>query len=622
MSGVCKRRIYFMFSIVFILMGLLAVRLYFIQVEGAYRYQSTYTNQHTGSLDGLGYRGTVYDRNGMAITNDQRQFIYLVEKTKLDDKALERLEETGADRVTVDSRRYAAFASEEYDEGTAVFLEENYGGYVFSTVKQFSDDQLAAHLVGYLNRLDNSGAFGLERAFDSALYSDQGLYLVVDAVGRLLPGYGVERRGSNQGGSVWTTLDMKIQEAVEVAFKKTAERGSVVVMDVETGEILASASFPSFNPNDVAAAIEEGEDELINKALQSSYPPGSVFKIVIASAALEAGIADWNTVFTCTGGEELNGIRIKCSKEEGHGVIDLREAFSQSCNCAFIQLGKAMDEAYLLEVADRFGVGAAVLGILEEESEGVLPTLGDLQGAGIGNFSIGQGRLEMTCLQVCRMTAVIARGGRMPAVQLVSAASDGEEKLLYEFSRDGMNWSQAGEDEAIETIAGANDEENSDKGSNGALREEKNDGEAALSRLKEGQVISEATAKKVQRLMKQTVLTGTGKRIQYDAAGKTGSAQSSQSGEKVVHGWFTGFFPASDPKYAVTILVEKGGGASPAVTIFNDIAAALDCPEKPVLPTVPKQELSDFFQQLFQTDDRKRYSDGESENEIEASRQN
>ena len=521
-----RRRIRGLFWILAALIAALGIRLFMIQIVGAFEYEAASGRQHAGNLGGIGFRGTIFDRTGEALTNRTDQYIYLVEKTKIN-KACERLlKAAGAEKINLDSRRYEAYRAGEYRRIQAERLKEGYGAFVFSTTAPFQEKQPAAHLIGYVNRMDNSGAFGLQRTYDSLLRSEQELVLSVDALGRALPGYGVRKEGKEAEGELVTTLDLKVQQQVEKAFSEQGEKGSVCVVDLETGGILAGASFPAFDPNRVGDYLDSERDELRNRLLQNAYPPGSVFKIIVAAAAIEGGFGDLDTEFFCSGAEELYGVKIRCAKEEGHGRLSLKEAFAKSCNCAFIQLGKKIGSQRLLETAKAFGVGERVLDILEEETGGILPGKGDLSGAGIGNFSIGQGRLEMTCLQVARMTGIIACGGADPGIYLV------EDKT----------------------------------GSKGKKTQD--------------QVISPMTAYKVGQMMEETVQRGTGRSLEYLAAGKSGSAQSFAGGQDVVHGWFTGYFPLVDPKYAVTVFVEEGGGASPAVAIFNQIAGLLDAPKK------------------------------------------
>ena len=521
MENVNVKRIHILFGIIILLFGLLGYRLYDIQINGIEEYQHTSVSQATVGLGGIGFRGTIYDRNGQALTNAEKSYIFLIEKTKIDENCKRLLADISAAHITIDNRRYSAYQGGIYDEEIVLTLKDQYDAFMFVSNNRYAEGQSAVHLIGYLNRMDNSGAFGLERSFDDLLKSDESLTLMVDASRKILPGYGVQRVGEPAKGTLTLTLDFNIQKKVEEAFEKSGLKGSVVVLDATTGDFLAGASYPTYDPSNVAEVIESGNDELINRIYQTSYPPGSVFKIIVAACALEEKIADLHTEFHCEGFSDVNGIIIKCSKEEGHGDITLEEAFAQSCNCAFIELGQELGSYKILAMAKKFGVGEKVLNILQEESEGILPNLSETAGAGIGNLSIGQGKLEMTCLQVAKMTQIVAAAGKSTGIRLITDPQLEEEELQKD------------------------------------------------------PVISLITALKLKRMMSLVVEEGTARRITISAAGKTGSAQSSDGGKKVVHGWFTGFFPENNPKYVVTVLVESGRGASQSVTIFNEIAESL-----------------------------------------------
>ncbi|MBE6020923.1 MAG: penicillin-binding protein 2 [Firmicutes bacterium] len=514
--GISIKRIKILFVGVLAVFLILCIRLFFIQIVGLERAETVYSSQYSSELHGMNYRGDILDRNGVSLVNTEETYIILLDKIKYDDEAAALLEELGAESISMDNRRYYGFKTDRHDDEILEIFKSEYGGYVFSSTDRYSLPQPAAHIIGYCNRSENTGAFGIEREYNDILVSDGKLSLTVDGVGRILPGYGLSYSSGNDGGSVQTTLDLDIQKTAEEALSKYAYNGgAAVIVDADSGGILCSASYPVFDPDNPDKAYGSS---LVNKAVQTSYPPGSVFKIIVAAAAIEEGIADPEDVFICTGSENLFGVEIQCAKKEGHGEITFEEGFARSCNCVFIQLGRELGKDKLLEMANRFGVGEKVLEILEEESAGYLAGESQTLGAGIGNLSIGQGETEITCIQAAKIAGIVACYGKDPGLYLIN------------------------------------------KG-------DKNN--------KEEQIISVRTALILKKLMCSVVEEGTGRRAGKDSAGKSGSAQSYINGKKVVHGWYIGFFPTDDPKYIVSVIAEDGGGAAAAVSIFADIHEGL-----------------------------------------------
>ncbi|MBR6700608.1 MAG: penicillin-binding protein 2 [Firmicutes bacterium] len=506
------KRIRGLFAAVAVIFMLLAIRLFFIQIVGLEKAETAYSSQYSSELNGLNYRGDILDRNGVSIVNADETYIILLDKIKYDDEAADLLKRLGAESISVDNRRYYGFKTDRHNDEILDILRFEYGGYVFVGTDRYSYPQPAAHIIGYCNRSENTGAFGIERAYNELLVSDGKLSLTVDGVGRILPGYGLNYNSEKDGEPIQTTLDCDVQKTAERALSEHAKNGgAVIIADADSGGILCSASYPVFDPDNTDKA---SGSSLVNKALQASYPPGSIFKIIVAAAAIEEGVADPEDVFICTGKEDLFGVEIQCAKTEGHGKITFREGFARSCNCVFIQLGRELGRDKLLDMARRFGIGEKTLDCLDEESAGHLANESQTLGAGIGNLSIGQGETEITCMQAAKIAGTVACHGKDPGLYL------------------------------IET------EENKEKSE---------------------QIISVRTALILKNLMRSVVEEGTGRRAGKDSAGKSGSAQSYVNGKKVVHGWYAGFFPVDDPKYIVAVFTEDGGGAAPAVSIFADI---------------------------------------------------
>jgi peptidoglycan glycosyltransferase/penicillin-binding protein 2 len=517
---------------------LLVARLTLIQILESERYVSANAEQQRILLKGEDTRGTIYDRNGEPITGADESYIYIIKRQNIDVTAARLLERIGAERVKNDSSsRYFVYRSGNFNKDTANLLQKKYGAFIITGTTRYGATQPAAHLIGYINEKDGTGVAGLEKGFNSILAKKQKVvYASVDGKRMIIPGLGISSTIADPDCSVTTTLDLAIQKKAEQVLSDAGRNGSIIVLDARNGDVLAGASSPSYDPAHVDEYLQSNKEELVNKVTQSLYPPGSIFKIVVAAAALESGAVTEDSIFLCKGYEEINGIRIKCSKEEGHGTLDFHDAFAKSCNSAFIQIGMKTGGDAILAMADKFGVGKNAFHGLIEEKEGTLPGTADIQGAGIGNLSIGQGKLLVTPAQAARITEIIASGGIDYGLTLIKSVTAGGKTFVQ-------------------------------------------------PRTAPNRIIKKETADLITQLMVDTVNYGTANNLTESGitiAGKTGSAEASYHGEKVVHGWFTGFFPAEDPRYVITVFVESGGsGRGSAVPLFRQMTEYLDDQSRP-----------------------------------------
>ncbi len=515
-----------------LLLLILAARLTQVQILESERFASANAKQQRITLDGEDTRGTIFDRNGNRLTGADESIIYIIKKEKLDANAVRILQMIGAEKVKNESQRYYVYRSPIFTRDGAYVLKREYDAFIIKGAARYEEEQPAVHFVGYINETDGTGAAGIEKEFNDILSKKQKVvYASVDGSRMIIPGLGISSTVKNPDCGVITTLDLKIQKKAEQVLRDSGYSGSIIVLDPRTGEILAGASCPSYNPSKVEEYLESDNEEFINKATQSLYPPGSIFKIIVAAAALESGAIPADYMFQCKGYEEINGVTINCSKEEGHGEISFRDAFAKSCNSAFIQIGMMTGGDKVLEMARAFGVGEKALTGRIEEKTGLLPGSQDIQGAGIGNLSIGQGKLLITPVQAVRITAVIASGGMDRGLSLIRGTTEG-----------------------------------------GAID--------YLEKDPPKRVIKKSTADMIKAMMIDTVNYGTANNLSgagVTIAGKTGSAEASYHGEMVVHGWFTGFFPAEEPKYVITVFVESGGsGRGSAVPLFRQMVEYLN----------------------------------------------
>jgi len=438
--------------------------------------------------------------------------------------------------------------------------------------RNYRAGSMAAHLLGYLGEIgpdeleknagryrsgDYIGKRGVERRFESWLKGNDGLERVVaDAKGRKLPELealipAADRLvPSEPGANVILTIDARLQAAAEEAFDQTA--GSAVVIDVDTGYILAMVSKPGFDPNRMNGRISRAElraltqdplEPMIFRATQNHYHPGSIFKVVPALAALEAGFS--HDVF-CGGGYTLGKRRWRCHKESGHGLVSLEQAMKVSCDTWFYAAADRLGLDPIADMSRRFGLGAVTGLDLGFEVPGVVPspayhdkyTPGGYQKGFALNSVIGQGDNNVTPLQVAVMYAAIANGGTVYRPQAVLRVEKAGGEVLQDFPPEV-------------------------KSKLGVRRENLQTVRRSLE-----MVVNEpgGTAYR-QRLADVKV------------AGKTGTAQVVRIGNVRLkkeqmdwfsrdHAWFAAYAPADAPRIAIAILNEHGGhGGSDAAPI-------------------------------------------------------
>ena len=510
-----------------VLAGLLVCRLFYIQITGNGELAAVTRMQSMIALEGGNTRGIIYDRNGSPLVADEKRFVYIINKKKMDSEALRILDRIGAHEVINEENEYAVYSSESYEKYAGHRLISGYGAYILQASARYSDEQTAVHLIGYVNRSDSSGAAGLELMYDDQLSGfNRRIYAVADVKGGILPGRGLVITSDSEKDSsvikgIRTTVDKELQQAVEEIIQNVEKDCAVVILDASDGGVAAMACTPSFDPNDVGTHLESDGDELVNKATQGEYAPGSVFKIAVAAAALENGV-DIDCSYDCTGSVSVGDLQVKCETggDDGHGSIGFEDAFAQSCNSFFIQLGQEIGADDIIETAQKLGLGKKALTGYPQESAGHLMTSGERSGDAIANLSIGQGETLVTPLQVAHMTGIIASGGIDRGVHMLMEEEAGNER-----------------------------------------------------------VISGKTAGAIAAMMEKTTESGTGSGLDMtardgsaEAAVKTGTAEYSDGETVRTHGWITGYAPCSEPEYVITVFVEYGGsGSASAGPVFEKI---------------------------------------------------
>lgn len=487
-------------------------------------------------------RGDILDRYGKLLTRDQSRYRVLVFPELLPREAaiLERLQQSSLALLKPHEPLTEFFSGISLDQAEAKILNQlAIPGLVVVPERIRTNEQaLAAHVIGYVNQSEQRGVSGLERQFDAVLAQAQPRWAgaLIDARGALIPGLGYKYVFAGRKTSykqVVLTLDAGMQAVVEEVLDTAGCRGAVVIIHPRTGEVLAMASRPVFRLAELPQQLQQPDAPFINRAV-TAYQPGSVFKLIVAAAGLEAGQVQADTTFFDKGYIDVGNQRFRSWEGESHGTITFRQAMAFSNNPVFIELGLSLGAERLRNMAEQFGLGTAALAGVIEEDNGVLPLL-PLYAGELANFSIGQGVCEATPLQMASVVATIANHGIRVEPNLIRGFID----------------------------------------SDGQWQEH-------LPAVKEKRVIRKETAQTLRNLMGAVTDIGTGqaaKRQGLNIIGKTGSAETGRtdkSGQGISHAWFGGIMGGPHAEYAMVVLVEEGSsGGGVAAPLFGTIAAAL-----------------------------------------------
>ncbi len=419
-------------------------------------------------------------------------------------------------------------------------------------VRTYPQGKIAGQIVGYSGKtgrtpdgiIDNhevlwpetEGREGLEQTFNQVLTGQHGQYQITfDKDGRktsekiVVPPV--------PGHTVVTTLDLHIQELAEKALEAKAKRGAVVVVDPNNGDILALASWPTYNPNafipNISAekfkALQDDPDiPLLPRAFRSSYPPGSTFKVAVGIAALESGTIRPDDEFSCTPSLQVGNVTFHNWKKTDRGSLNFVQALTESCDTWFYQVGIKTGAEPILDWAQKLGFGAKCGIPLRGEVEGRLPndqymkaTHGRrLLNGDVANLSIGQGDTQVTPLQMAQAMAVIGNGGTLYQARLVQHVQNVDNAIVTAF----------------------------------AVREKR-----TLN-------LSPTTIEELRRGMVDVVNGPAGTAHQasmsnVSVAGKTGTAQWGPKSKERTAAWFSGFAPADHPQYAFAALYEGDVGS-------------------------------------------------------------
>ncbi len=532
------------------------VALFYLQVIRGDYYFRLSSNNRIRVIPLQGVRGLIKDRNGVILADNHHSFDVMIVPQELKDpnevfsflgKDLNIAPNVLAGRYG--RRKMTPFApvlvAENITREQAITLEENQ--YLFPAIliedsfrRVYPQGRDSAHVLGYVSKINDSrledlkeygysmgsliGYSGVEEYYDPYLQGvGGGVQIEVNSRGRQVRLLGIKEPGKGQ--DITLAVDSRIQK---VSADLLAEnKGAIVVMDMDSGEILGLSSSPGFDPNifsqqsnlEISKLFVNPQSPLINRVIHGAFPPGSVFKIVVSLCALESKKINSYTRFICDGFYEVGGTKFGCT--HNHGSQNMIEAIAHSCNVYFYHAGKILGSEMLSEYAHLLGLGRKTQIDLPSEDAGFVPNskmslierkrrwyLGDTL-----NFSIGQGEMQSTPLQLTLMMSIIANDGKVVHPHVVKAIGYSEVDKFHDVKKLSFD------PEDLSIIK---------KGMRAAVTD------------------PEGTAH---------ILDIEGLSI----AGKTGTAQAAKNQPN--HAWFAGYLKTTKKHIAFCVLLENGGSS-------------------------------------------------------------
>lgn len=552
-----KRRMIYLLMIAVILFTLLIIRIFWLQFISGDELQTLAYEQQTLDRKVNPRRGTIYDSNMTELAVSSTVYTVTVNPTNIEEKNKEIIAKKICEIFDLDYEKILKRIKKRSSIETIVRKEEKENVDKLNewlvqnnlskginidedTKRYYPYNNFASHIIGFCGS-DNQGLGGVEAKYDSVLQGTKGrITKVKDASGKEVEGTVEEYQEAIDGKDIVMTIEMGVQSIAEKYLElacidnKCTDGGNVVIMEPKTGNILAMATYPTYNLNDPYTVtdneISQKWQELSNKeknealqamwrnkAIADTYEPGSTFKLVTTSASLEEGITTTDKAgeFCCTGSITIAGVRIKCWRHyRPHGSQSLRQALMNSCNPIFIGLGQKLGVETYYTYLERFGFLSKTGIDLPGEAKGIFLDKSKVGPVELATISFGQ-RFEVTPIQMITMVSTIANGGNRMKPRLVK--------------------------EIIDTQTGEKDEINPEC---------------------IGRAISKETAESVLSMMESVVAEGTGKNAKvagFRVGGKTGTSEDGVNTNKYVTS-FVGVAPISEPKVAILVTLYNPTG--------------------------------------------------------------
>ena len=561
-----RRRLGLALAVATLIVFFLGYRLIRIQLIEGEEYKKGALQQWTKAIDITSDRGIIYDRKGKKLAINTTAYTVWAAPSDLDEPeaaALQLGPILGMDseelykKITSDSnveKLKQWVTRSEADQIRELGLRGI--SIVDDSKRYYPFGSFGAYIIGFTD-IDNKGLYGIERVYDEYMAGTPGVWVkATDAANRQLPYDGEQIYDAEDGLSVVLSVDETIQGFAEDAAEKAMETNkaksvSIIVMDPETGEVLAMANKPDYDPNYPRQAMDPAINEEWSKlppedqqqkwfqmwrnyAINDLYEPGSTFKIVTAAAALEEGSATLNSHYYCNGFiRDIKGVVLRCSSwYDPHEDQDFATSFSNSCNVAFVNMARELGKEKLYEYIKAFGFGQTTGIDLLGEQRGLIPSgIESIREVNLATLSYGHG-ISVTPIQMINAIAAVANNGKLMTPMMTRSLIDSDGKVVKQFYPEMKR-----------------------------------------------QVISENTADMLLGMLEKTVLEGTGKKAYvpgYRVGGKTGTAQKIIDGRYVDKKYissFGGVAPVDDPRIAVLVIVDEPTGIYYGGTVAGPFAA-------------------------------------------------
>lgn len=533
-AALMRKRILAAFIALIVVFSALFGRLFYLQVVSGEELRKKAAEQWYRDLPLKATRGKILDRNGVVLADSKDVFTLYARPNAVVDKAavaaelsaelslgydtlLEKLS-SSVGEVTIKRKIDADTAYSLRKKGTAGLY------YTLDTQRNYPFGSALSQILGFTD-IDNAGQSGLESYYDKYLTGVDGFaYTTTDIAGREIDTSVTKYVPGIPGCDITLSVDSNIQSFAESAVAAasaefSSKSASMIVMDVNTGGILAMAKSPSFDLNSPPRNDLDLLNELSrNTMIADMYEPGSTFKIFTTAAALEAGVVSDSDTFFCAGSRTVDGQRIRCWRSIGHGSQHLAEGVKNSCNCVFMDLALRMGTSRFYDALENFGLGQKTGVDFSGESSGILMNEEAVKTVDLARIGFGQA-VAVTPLQLITGVCSVVNGGTLLTPYLVQSVD----------SYDGINLATRAPNAVRRTV-------------------------------------SEATSAKMREYLVGVVANGGGSKAGvngYLIGGKTGTAQK-YAGGTIAQGKyvssFIGFAPANDPKYAVLMIVDEPQG--------------------------------------------------------------
>lgn len=553
-----RRKIMIIFVAVLLLMVFLMGRLVYLMIFCSEYYGVRAENLHERERDIKAARGNIYDRNGVVLAENKTVCTISVIHSQIEDpekviavltKELGMSEETVRKRVEKVSSIERIKTNVEKETGDAIRSYELAGVKIDEDYKRYYPyNELASKVIGFTGG-DNQGIIGIEVKYDEYLEGINGKILTLtDARGVEIKNAGERRSEPVEGDDLYLSLDYNIQmyaaqAAVKVREEKQADSVSILVMNPQNGEILAMVNEPEFNLNEPFALNTENDTELSeeekqdalnkmwrNQCINDTYEPGSTFKIITASAALEEGKVSLSDQFNCPGYKIVEDRRIRCHKVGGHGAEDFTHGIMNSCNPVFIEIGLRIGSDRFCDYFEQFGLLSRTNIDLPGEASTIMHKRENIGQVELATMSFGQS-FQITPIQLATTVSSIINGGNRVTPHFGVETKNAEGEVTHTF------------------VYGQKEH-----------------------------IVSEETSTTMRYLLEKVVSEGSGKNAAlegFSIGGKTATSQTLPRSEKRYISSFLGFAPADDPQVLTLIIINNPQGVYYGGTIAAPVCRDL-----------------------------------------------